>query len=127
MIDLKILQSDWPRPFWPTHQELDLSQIRFLSRNIANNINFHFRTNSEKNQSPNFSIKSKNSIFSPFLVYFPYFWVKIFLKKNPVLSCTTSNRFLAQCQNLEKTNDPINSEWMNGQRDRPFHLPLEVQ
>ena len=47
--DWKILQSDWPRQFWPISQELDFSQRWDLRRNIANNINFHYRSNSEKN------------------------------------------------------------------------------
>ena len=41
MVDLKILQFDWPRAFWPRSQELGFSQIIMLCRNTANNINFH--------------------------------------------------------------------------------------
>ena len=47
MVDLKILQSEWLRAFWPISQERDLSQIEDC-RNTANNINFHYRTNSGK-------------------------------------------------------------------------------
>ena len=46
--DWKILQSKWPSQFWPIPQELDFSQRWNLRRNIANNINFHYRPNSEK-------------------------------------------------------------------------------
>ena len=48
MLGLKILQSDWPRAFSPMSQEPDFSQIWNLSKNIANNINFHYRPNPEK-------------------------------------------------------------------------------
>ena len=48
ILDLKILQSDWLRAFWPISQEQDFSQIWDLCRNIANNINFHYRTTSVK-------------------------------------------------------------------------------
>ena len=52
-----------------------------------------------------FNILKKNPVFVPF---FPIFWAKKKKKKNPenpALSHTTSYRFLASCQNLEKTND----------------------
>ena len=48
IVDLKILQSDWPRAFWPISQETDSSQIWDLCKNKANNINFHYRPNLEK-------------------------------------------------------------------------------
>ena len=38
MVDLKILESDWQRPFWPIFQEQDFSQIDYLCRNTANKI-----------------------------------------------------------------------------------------
>ena len=34
IVNLKILQSDWLRAFWPTSQEPDSFQIWNLSRNI---------------------------------------------------------------------------------------------
>ena len=43
MVDLKILQSEWLGVFWQ-----DLSQIKDLYRNTANNINFHYIKNSGK-------------------------------------------------------------------------------
>ena len=46
--DLKILQSDMLREFWPISQEQHFSQIWDLSRNTAYHINFHYRTNSVK-------------------------------------------------------------------------------
>ena len=45
LVDLKILQSDWPRAFRPISQEPDFSEVWALCSNIANNINFHFRPN----------------------------------------------------------------------------------
>ena len=30
IVDLKILQSDWPRAFWITHQEQDFQNIGFV-------------------------------------------------------------------------------------------------
>ena len=48
VVDLKILQSDWPRVFWPISERPDFSQILDLWKNALNNINFHYRSNSEK-------------------------------------------------------------------------------
>ena len=48
ILHLKILQSDWLRAFWPISQEQDLSQIKDLCMNRANNKNFHYSTNSVK-------------------------------------------------------------------------------
>ena len=49
IVDQKILQYDCLRAFWPISQKQKFSQIWDLSRNTANNINFHYRTNSVKN------------------------------------------------------------------------------
>ena len=46
IVHLKVLQADWLRAFWPITQEQDLSQIKNLCMNTANNKNFHYRTNS---------------------------------------------------------------------------------
>ena len=52
--------------------------------------------------------KFKKPCFGSFLVHFPQFWgQKIFFPGNSALPRTTSCRFLAPCQNLEKTNDTI--------------------
>ena len=48
MLDLKTLQSEWLRAFWPLSQERHFSQIEDLYRDTTNNINFHFRVSSEK-------------------------------------------------------------------------------
>ena len=49
IVNLKILQSDWSRAFWPISQEQDFSQVWDLSKNTANNIKFVYITYSEKN------------------------------------------------------------------------------
>ena len=48
MVDLKILQFDWLRTFWPISQEQKFFQIWDLGRNTTKNISFHYRTNSIK-------------------------------------------------------------------------------
>ena len=40
VVNLKILESDWPTAFWPISQELDLSQIWDLCKDTVNNIDF---------------------------------------------------------------------------------------
>ena len=49
LVDLKILQSDWPRAFWPISQEPDYPQTWNLCKDTANKINFYYRLKSEKN------------------------------------------------------------------------------
>ena len=60
IVDLKILQSDWLRAFWPRSPEKKISQYD-LCRNTANNINFYSRTN---------PVKINNQIFGLILAYF---------------------------------------------------------
>ena len=96
-----MLQSDWMIIFWPISQELEFSQIWDFCRNKANNIHFHYRTNSVKINGNIFQYIQKVL----FLANFPNFWGKKFFLENPALSCTTG--FLVSCQNLEKTNDTI--------------------
>ena len=40
IVNLKILQSDWLRAFWPISQEPDFSQVWDLCNNTANIIKF---------------------------------------------------------------------------------------
>ena len=72
LADLKILQSDWTRAFQPISQELDFSQLWNLCWNIANNINFHYRTNLEKKKI-NFIKKFKKAFSGPLFGHFPHF------------------------------------------------------
>ena len=46
-VDLKTLQSDWLRAFWPISQEQDFSQYRICAE-TANNMDFHYRSKSVK-------------------------------------------------------------------------------
>ena len=82
-----MLQSDWPRPFWPIPQEFsDFSKVWDKCKNTANNMNVLYRPNSEK--IINFPINLKNptfGLFSPFLGQ-----KKLFL--NLALSHTTTHR-----------------------------------
>ena len=48
IVDLKILQSDWPIAFWRVSQEPDFSQVWDLCKNGGNNMNVLYRPNSEK-------------------------------------------------------------------------------
>ena len=132
MFDWKILQSDWLRIFWSISQEPEFSQIRDLCRNIANNIHFHYRTNSVKINNKIFQYIKKTLFFAHFWPIFPIFGAKNFFLENPALSCTTSYGFLASCQNVEKTNDKFlprqtkGNAWTDqrtdGRRDRPYFI-----
>ena len=121
---LKMLQSDWMIIFWPISQELEFSQIWDFCRNKANNIHFHYRTNSVKINGNIFQYIQKVL----FLAHFPNFWGKKFFLENPALSCTTG--FLVSCQNLEKTNDTIPRKrpdrrkdgWKDGRMGRPYFI-----
>ena len=53
-VDLNILQSDWPRTFWPISQEPNFSQVWDLGKNTAVNIHFLYWSISKKiNEFPN--------------------------------------------------------------------------
>ena len=69
----KILQSDWLKLFWPISKEQKLSQIRDLCRNTANNIRFHYRTNSVKLMTKFFNKFQKPFFWSTFTP-FSQFW-----------------------------------------------------
>ena len=70
IVDWKIQQSVWLRPFWPISQEKHFSQIYDLCRNTANNINFHYRTSQVKINDWMFLWIQKTL----FLVNFSNFW-----------------------------------------------------
>ena len=100
--DLKILQSDWPRRFWPISRESDFSQVWDLCKNTTNNIN------SEKIQKKlmtKFSNKFKKPYFWPI---FHIFWSKkIIFSKNSAPSRKTPQGLLTTSWVLEKHNQPI--------------------
>ena len=47
-IDLKIMQSDWPREFWRMYQKPDFPHTLDLYRHIVKNVNSYHRPNKEK-------------------------------------------------------------------------------
>ena len=49
-VDLKILQLDWPKAFWPISLEIDFSRIWDLCKNTTNNTNFRYWPNSERHK-----------------------------------------------------------------------------
>ena len=79
--DLKILQSDWLRAFWPISQEKDFSQTLDLCRNIANNTNFHYRANSRKIKDQIF-LQIQKTLF---LAHFPNFGGRLEGQKGCIL------------------------------------------
>ena len=86
IIDLKILQSDWLRPFWSLSQKQDFLKIWDLCKNKPNNINFHYRTY----YSPKIKdqiVKFKKPCFWPIS---PIFGPKKGFSKYSALSHTTS-------------------------------------
>ena len=94
--------------------EPEFSQIWDLCKNTANNINFHYRPNSEKIMSK-FSNTLKNPIFCQF------FEQKYFLQKIWP-SCAATHGSLTPCWVSKKTNEPIPRKLldgrMEGQKDR---------
>ena len=77
-----------------------ICQIRDLYRNMANNINVHYRTDVVKINYQIFQ-KIKKALFLThfWLVYFPNFGGKKSFQENLALSRTTSYGFLVQLQN----------------------------
>ena len=95
-VDLKILQSNWLRAFWPISWEMAFSQIWDLCRNTANNISFHYKTN---------SVKIIGNFFSKFktlsLTHFSNFWGKKSFSKN---SGSVTYNFIWEWSNSTKTS-----------------------
>ena len=85
IFDLKILESDWLRAFWPISLEQDFSQIQVLCRSTANNINFHYRTNSVKINVQIFLIIEKTLFLAYFWPISPIFGTKKVFLKNSAL------------------------------------------
>ena len=65
-VNLKILQADWPRAFWPITQEPDFSQVWDVCKNTAVNINF-IVDQIHKKLITKFSNKFKKPYFWPIL------------------------------------------------------------
>ena len=102
IVNLKILQFDWLRAFWPISKESDFSQVWDLCKNTANIIKFLYK---------------KTLFLAHFGSIFPIFGAKKNFLENPALSPTTSYGFLAPCQNLEKINDIIQRKCPERQKD----------
>ena len=72
-----------------------------------------------------FFFKFKKSYFWPFLVNFPNFGGKKLISQNRVFMHNFKG-FLASCQNLEKSNDPVprrHPDRCQGARmDRPYFI-----
>lgn len=79
IVDLEILQSHLPRAFWPISQGPKFSRICALCNKIANNINFNYRPNSEKNEWPKYFHKFEKT-----------FWGKTFFWENPTKKSRTT-------------------------------------
>ena len=69
-----------------------------------------------------FFFKFKKLYFCPIFGPFPLFWGKKVFPENLALSRTTSQGFLATCQNSEKSNDPIPRKPLGRWKDGPFQL-----
>ena len=73
---------------------------KYLCRNTANNLNFHYRTNSVKSNDQNFQYIQKKPCFWPiFDLSSQFLGQKDFFQKI-WLSCATSYWCLTPCQNL---------------------------
>ena len=106
------MQSDWLRTFWPIFQE---HLCPDLCRNTANNINFHYRTNSVKINDQMFQ---KTLFLARFCPILPILGAKNFFAENSAVSRTIWYRFLSAYWNLEKTNDTIPRKGLNRQNYR---------
>ena len=73
---IKILQSDWPTAFWSISLER-FSQAWDLCRNIATNINFLYKPNSEKLMTKFFIKFQKHNFWSIFPISEANFFQKI--------------------------------------------------
>ena len=74
MLDLKILQSEWLRAFWPISQEQHFLQLEDLYRNMVNNIHFFIIEQIQGKSITNFLFKFKKSNFCPIFGPFPQFF-----------------------------------------------------
>ena len=69
---------DWLRTFWPLSQLQKFPQICDLCRNTANNISFHYRTNSVKNNDKFCNKLKKPCFWSVFGSFSQFFGQKFF-------------------------------------------------
>ena len=124
-VNLKILQSDWLRRFWPISQKPDFSQVWDLCNNTVNSIYFLYRPKSEKKQWKIFPINSKTL----FLTHLLHFGGKCFFSKIPAV--THNTKWASNAMRVsEQTNEPIprkvSDRRTEGWKDRQtlFHRTL---
>ena len=114
------------RTFWPIYQEQKFSQTWDLCRNTANNISFHYRTNSVKINNQIFQYIQKTLVLAHVWFICPNFGATIFSLLKIRLSCTTAYGFPTPCQNSEKTNDTIprkcHDRRMGRRIDKPYFI-----
>ena len=120
-VDLKILQSDWPRALWPRSQEPNFSQIRDFCKNTVYNANFHYKPNSDiidqvQKKLINFSINSKDPMFGPFSPFWGQkFYFQIIRLCRALQHNTTWDFFEFQKKIMSWFQENV---WVEGQRDR---------
>ena len=105
IVHLKILQSDWWRPFWTIYQEQDLSQIKDLCMALQI-IKIFIIEQIQRKLMTIFFFKFKKPYFWPIFGPFPKFLQQKILTKNQAI-IHNFVRVLAPSQNSEKSNDPI--------------------
>ena len=103
------MQSDWLRTFWPISQEPEFSQIWDLCRNTANNINFHYRTNSVKINDKIFQYFQKKTCFWSIFGPFSQFLKKFFSRK----SGSVKHNFIWVCSIMPKFRK---NYWFNSKK-----------
>ena len=103
------------------------SQKWDLCRNTANNINLHYRTNPVKIYDQIFQKIQKTLFWAHFWYTFLIFGAKTIFLENPAPSLTVSNKFLAPCQNSEKTNDTIPRKHPDRRKDGRMDKRMEEQ
>ena len=118
IVNLKTLQSDWVRAFWPICQEPDFPKYGISSR-IKQIISTSFKDQIQKKLMTKFSNKSPKPYFWP---HFSNFWDKTFFGKNPALSCKT-HRPLTSCWVSEKPNSFTNSRVKMGKAVASSYSP----
>lgn len=87
IVDLNILEFDWPRRFQPISQEPNISQTWDLYSNIVNDLKLDHRLNSEKNNV--FSIVHK-------ALFLAHFWGSFFFLQKYRLRFEQLHLILAQ-------------------------------
>ena len=112
------MQSVWLKTFRSISQEEKFPQIGDLCRNTANNISFHYRTNSVKIKWSIFSINWKYNVFGPFFGHFLNFGGK---KNFPEKSGSVMHNFIwvliIQLHENACTNGKM-EEWTERWKDR---------